>query len=53
MNDKLYSPYQLSKQFIVIAQNPGFSQTKQLIKIECPYHDFKVYSLDPADHTTQ
>ena len=44
--DKFYSPYQMASSFIVIAQNPGFSEISQLIQIECPYNKYSLYELD-------
>ena len=49
--DKIYSPYQMSHSFIVIAQNPGFSETEQLVKIECPYNKYSLYELNLEDKT--
>ena len=47
--DKFYSPYQLASSYIIIAQNPSLSETKQLIKIECPYNKYSLYMLNPED----
>ena len=43
----------MSNSYIVIAQNPSFSETKQLIKIECPFNKYSLYELNPTDFTLQ
>ena len=46
LDKELYSSYQNTTKFIIIAENPSFSETTQLVKIDCPYKNYEMFQVD-------